>query len=209
MKKYKSTIILTNAIILLTIVAGLLLWNQLPDTIATHFGANNQADGWSSKAFAVFGLPLIMLAAHGICIFATLNDPKRANINDKVMTLILWIVPILSIIVMSQVYIIALGHTVNVGITSNLLIGMIFIVIGNYLPKCRQSYTIGIKIPWTLNSVENWNKTHRMAGFLWIIGGFLYLISTFFTTFWGLFPIILILTLIPAGYSYYLFKKGI
>ena len=69
MKKYKTTIIITTLITLLPIVIGLFLWNKLPDTLATHWGSDGTANGWSSKTFSVFGMPLILTAIHVLCLF--------------------------------------------------------------------------------------------------------------------------------------------
>lgn len=77
MKKYKTTIIITTLITLLPIVIGLFLWNKLPDTLATHWGSDGTANGWSSKTFSVFGMPLILTAIHVLCLFVTLNDPEE------------------------------------------------------------------------------------------------------------------------------------
>ena len=79
MKVSKKTLIITSIIILLPVVFGLVMWNRLPDPMPTHFGADGQADGWSHKSFAVFGLPLIILGAHLLCIFASKTDPKSKN----------------------------------------------------------------------------------------------------------------------------------
>ena len=80
-KQNKKLLLLTSVITLLPVFIGLFLWNQLPDSVATHFGLNNQPDGYSSKAFAVFGLPLILLAVHLVCVVATNIDPKSKDIN--------------------------------------------------------------------------------------------------------------------------------
>ncbi len=88
---------------------------------------------------------------------------------------------------------------------------VLFIIFGNYLPKTKQSYSMGIKLPWTLNSEENWNRTHRLSGFLWVIGGALFLMLTFFG-WWNLYVllgIVLAMALIPTVYSYLLYRKGI
>ena len=88
------------------------------------------------------------------------------------------------------------------------LIGLIFTIIGNYLPKCKQNYTVGIKIPWTLNSEENWNKTHRFAGWLWTFCGVLIMLTGFFGSFWIFLPIVLLMVIAPCAYSYILHRKG-
>lgn len=208
MKKYKKSIILTSIIIILPILAGVVLWNRLPDTIATHFGSDNVPNGWSSKPFTVFGIPLIMLAIHLIGIFATVNDPKKKNISDKIFGFVFWIVPTITVLVMAATYAYELGISVNIGMFVNLLMGILFIVIGNYMPKCKQNYTAGIKIPWTLNSEENWNKTHRLAGWLWVLGGILFLINAFLL--WeSMMAVIIAVAFIPVVYSFVLYKKGI
>ena len=86
--------------------------------------------------------------------------------------------------------------------------GALFVVIGNYLPKCKQSYTVGIKIPWTLNDEENWNKTHRLAGFLWVIGGVVIMATAFLGTFWLFFVVLIPMVIVPFVYSYSLYKKS-
>ena len=85
------------------------------------------------------------------------------------------------------------------------------ILIGNYLPKTKQSYTMGIKLPWTLHSEENWNRTHRMAGFLWVIGGTLMVLISLLHLWqvWMMLVIITVMVLVPTVYSYLLYKKGI
>jgi len=209
MKKYKSTLILTSIITLLPILIGVLLWPQLPDSIATHFNFGNTADGWSSKVFAVFGLPVILLAVHWLSIVFMLNDPKKKNIGDKIFGLMLWVVPAISLITSVLIYCNALGYTLSTGLAANLLLGVLLIVIGNLLPKCKQSYTVGIKLPWTLSSEENWNRTHRLAGWIWVLGGAAYIVNAFFLSKWIFIPTIILMIGIPTAYSFVLYRKGV
>ena len=76
MKRNKNKVILSSIVVLLPMVIGLLIWNQLPKDVATHFSFNGQPDGYSSKEFAVFVLPLIIFVIHLFCIFAVSTDPK-------------------------------------------------------------------------------------------------------------------------------------
>ena len=208
-KKHLKTLILTSILTLLPIVAGLYLWDTLPEQVPSHWDVNGEIDGWSSKPFFVFGLPSIMLAAQWLCVLGTAADPKKANHSDKVLHLVLWIIPVLSIVLSAMTYMITLGHSVRVEVIMPLIIGLIFTIIGNYLPKCKQSYTVGIKIPWTLNSEENWNRTHRFAGRLWLVCGLGIMLTAFFGGFWVFLPIVLIMVLAPMVYSYLLHRKGI
>src|SRR5699024_6732711 len=93
--------------------------------------------------------------------------------------LVFWIIPVVSLIVNGMVFLTALQIEVNVSIAVSALVGIIFIIIGNYLPKLQQNYTAGIKLPWTLNSTENWNRTHRLGGKTFIISGILLILCGF------------------------------
>ncbi len=208
-KKNLKTLIITSIVILLPILAGVILWNQLPEQIPTHWNAAGDVDGWSSKAFAVFGLPCIMLAFQWLCVLGTSADPKKANHPEKVLHLVLWIIPVISVVLFALTYVAAFGNEVQMELVMPLLVGLVLTITGNYLPKCKQNYTIGIKIPWTLHSEENWNKTHRFAGRLWVVCGLALMLTAFFGGFWVFLPIVFVMVLAPCIYSYLLHRKGI
>ena len=206
-KRNKVTLIITSIIILIPIIAGLIMWDQLPDSIAIHWNAEGVADGFSSKAFAVFGFPAFLLAIHWVCTVITSVDPKSKNIDAKPMTLVLWICPVMSLLVGTFVYATALGYELSIEIIMPLIMGALFVFIGNYMPKCSQNYTIGIKIPWTLNDEENWNKTHRFAGILWVIGGVVIMATSLFGSVYIFLGITLAMAFAPMVYSYVYYRK--
>lgn len=209
MKKYKRSLILTSAIAISPILIGLLMWGRLPDRIAVHFGSGNIANGWGSKPLAVFGIPLFMLALHLLCFFATANDPKRKNVNEQLIKWTLWIIPVLSVVCCVSIYAIAVDIKVDIGMIINLLVGLTFLVSGNYMHKLKQNYTVGIKLPWTLHSEENWNRTHRLASWLWIVCGLCFMGNSIVQNTYLLFPVVLVMILVPIIYSFVLYKKGI
>ena len=114
---------------------------------------------------------------------------------------------LLSLLLNSMTYATALGYSVDVALIMPLLMGAMFIVIGNLMPKMRQSYTMGIKLPWTLNNEENWNKTHRFAGKVWVIGGVVLMATAIWGNFWFLLTALVIMVLTPTLYSYLLYQK--
>lgn len=209
-KKYLKTLIITSILDLSPIIIGIILWDRLPDRIATHFGADNTPNGWSSKAVAVFGLPLVIFALEWICMLATKLDPKYRNIDDSVMMkIVLWLMPCLSIMMASITYAYALGKGIQVGFIVILFMGALFVVMGNYLPKCKQSYTMGIKLPWTLNSEENWNRTHRFGGKVWVAAGMIMMLTSFFESPFIMLAVVLVAVITPTVYSYKLYKDGV
>ena len=92
--------------------------------------------------------------------------------------------------------------------TANILVGLMFIIMGNYMSKNRQNYTVGIRIPWTLGNEENWDRTHRFASKLWVIGGIIFVINAFIQSIYVLGIVIFMAGIIPVIYSFVLYKKG-
>jgi uncharacterized membrane protein len=209
MKKYKTTILVTSLVTLCPMFVGLLLWDRLPDRIATHFTFGNVANGWSSKPFAVFAIPLMLLAIQIVCIVATMHDPKRTNINEKILKLLMWIVPVCSLLACLSCYGIALGYRVNIGLIVSVFVGVIFVVIGNYIHKIKQNYTVGIKLPWTLNSEENWNRTHRFASWVFVLAGIGIMVNGVLQLGWLMVVLILLMIFAPILYSFILYRRGI
>ena len=208
-KKNLKVLIITSIIILLPALAGAVLWDRLPDSMPTHWNIAGEVDGWSSKPFAVFGMPLILLAAQWLCVLGTSTDPKKANHSGKILHLVLWIIPVLSVVLQTITYATTLGKNVRMEVVMPIFMGVLFAIIGNYLPKCKQNYTIGIKIPWTLHSEENWNRTHRLAGRIWVLCGLVMIVSGFFGIFYLFFGVLPLMLFVPIVYSYMLHRKGL
>lgn len=206
-KKRKSLILLSSLIILIPMVIGLLLWDRLPDPLPIHWNAAGEIDGYGSRGMAVFFLPLFMLGMHWFCILMTSLDPKSADIGGKSLQLVMWICPFMSLLVCSFVYATALGHSVSINTIMPLLLGAMFLVIGNFLPKYKRNYTIGIKVPWALDNDANWTATHRFAGKVWVIGGALIMATSFL----GSFSLFMVLTFVmafaPIIYSYLYYRN--
>ncbi len=209
LKEYKMSLISGSILTVSPSLAGILLWNRLPEKIATHFDQHNLANGWSSKPMAVFGIPFLLLLIHLFCVFFTANDPKRKNINRRIFTMVLWLVPVVSVITCMSIYGLALGMDIDIGVIVNIMVGIMFIILGNYVHKVKQNYTVGMKLPWTLNSEENWNRTNRMTGWILILSGLLFLMNSLLLKTEIVFAVILLVILVPMIYSFILYKKGI
>jgi len=205
---FDKTTILSTVIILLPIIPALIFYNQIPEVVAIHFNAKGVADGWASRAFAVFALPSLLAALNIFVQFMLLSDPKR-DIHSKLFLLGRWSLAPISIIANTVTLLIALSIKIAIETIIPLAVAILFLIIGNYLPKSKQNYTIGIRIPWTLASEDNWNKTHRLAGWVWTIGS-LILIITIIVGLPALIIFIVIISLmsiIPIVYSYIYYQR--
>lgn len=206
--KRESTISII-ASILIFIFFNLLFYNKMPDSLPTHWNFNSEIDSYGTRFEAMIGIHIFLIAMNIFLCFMLDNDPKNKRQNNFVITISKFSIPAIMFIV----YIITVlsGFGIEVRATNIItpFIGFLLIAIGNYMPKIKRNYTVGIKLPWTLNSDENWRRTHRVGGYSFILAGILFLIMTFFRyEFLILLPILLCL-IIPMIYSFYLYKNGI
>ena len=204
----KKLLLFTSILILLSSLVGCVFWYQLPEKMPTHFNLLGQADGYNHKVFAIFGLPALMLLMHWLLLFLMIKDPKSSNISSKIQVLIYWIIPFVSCLSMISIYGESLGYSMMSGLLAQIFMGVVMIVIGNYLPKTHRNYIIGIRLPWTLESDKNWRKTHRLAGKIWVLGGLLLFLNSFVQlyVYWVFFLTLFFVVIIPSVYSYQLSK---
>ncbi len=208
-KEHKWKAIISSLIPLIPMAVGFLLWDQLPNSMTIHWGADGIADGMGPKLFAVVGLPLIMLILHWVCILITCADPGNKNQTRKATGLIFWILPLCSLFILGIVYSSALGHDFSVTFVPASL-GVLFLIFGNYMPKIKQNHTLGIKVTWTVHDEANWNATHRFAGRVWMIGGLVLLLSIFLPAeafFTVMIVVILVVAVAPFLYSYLFYRN--
>ena len=201
-KKNKWKLILSSAAILLPFFVGLIFWKQLS---ALPGGPN-------AMLTPVMVMPLVLLVFQWICVLLSAKDIKGAEQNQKVFSMVGWIIPAVFWFACGMIYATALGNSVEAAQYSCLLFGILFTVLGNYMPKCKQSFTTGIKIKWTLANEENWYATHRFAGKLWMISGLLVMACTFLPLpagFIVMFVIMAIDCALPVIYSYRYYQKQV
>ena len=206
----KKQLILTSFVIVLPALIGAFFWKALPEQIPTHFGIDGQADGYSSKLFTLVAFPILFVLFQIIALASLERESVKVTVPAKMRKLYAWIVPALSFIVQGSIYANALGIVKNSPTLVTAFLGMLFIVIGNYLPKTKRNHTIGIRIPWTLSDDKNWHKTHRMAGKLWVLGGLLILLESFVQVAmpYVMGVVIAIMIIAPMIYSFLLSRKA-
>lgn len=205
--KIKPAVFIGALVCLLPCILGLIMYKDLPDKMPIHWNMAGEADNFAPKSFAVFGLPLILAVFHFICHIGASFEKKKANYSKALDAMTYWLIPALSLILYPMTLLASKGIDVKIEVIIPCLIGLLLIFVGNFLPKCKPNSTMGIKIPWTLKNEENWNKTHRLAGRLWIAGGIVSIISTFCGYPLLLFVAVAVIVLIPVIYSFSLSRK--
>lgn len=211
-KRDKQQLLITSLVCLLPMLLAAALYSELPGQIAVHWNNAGVADGFLPRAAAAFGLPVLMMLIHLFVQIPLLADPKRGAQSAAVRKLLMWLIPLLSLVLQTVILFIAIGRDIPIVMLVSAGLGLLLMVMGNLLPKSRQNYTVGIRLPWTLDNADNWNKTHRLAGRLWMGGGLLMFCLALAlpqADFGLMLPLglVLVLSIIPMIYSYVLHKR--
>jgi uncharacterized membrane protein len=205
-----SLIVLT--LVAIAVIAGALLWNQLPEQMASHWNANDQVDGYMPKFWGVFLMPLVTLGMFGLFLLLPNIDPLKANIAKFRGAFNLFIL----LITVFMLYIHGLTLAWSLGYQSFRMsaamlpfLGLLFIFVGYMLKQAKRNFFIGIRTPWTLSSDSVWDKTHQLGSVLFMASGVLALAGSLFggmTAFWLLFIPVIGSTLVLVVYSYVLYR---
>ena len=214
-KKYGPWLV--ALMIIAPFIYGALIFPQLPSKIPTHFNIEGKADAWGGPSSIFLG-PGIM-GAVSIFVYVLLSnlkkfDPKKYDeANDTLYKdFAVLTVAFLSILSLIIIYSSTHADQINVGQLILPLVGLSFAGIGWYMPKFKQNYFVGFKLPWTLENVDNWNETHKVAGKIWIYGGLFQVVVTFLLPmkfgFIGFILATAVMVIIPTVFSYRMFKNG-
>jgi uncharacterized membrane protein len=197
----------------LTILAWVIAFPKLPQEVPIHWSFTGEANGYSSKLGAMFTQIGIMTILYVSVAFLPKIDPRKANyplfskgyqiIYNSLLT-IFFVLNVITILI-------GLGYDIPMATMSTLIIGAIFIILGNFMQQVRSNFFIGIRTPWTLSNDEVWKKTHRFGGKIFFGGGVIMIFATFLPSVWKetVLIIVIVATVVaPYAYSYWQFKKG-
>ena len=211
-KKISINNIVQIAMLAISVVLSIYFYQIFPAVVPTHWGISGQVNGWSPRWIGAFLLPAILFVLYFLFDLLPKIDPKKENYADFKKVYSFFKTAIMA--VLFGVYIVAslnaVGVMVSVDFWIPLLVGLLFIALGNYFAKIRNNYFVGIRTPWTLGNEEVWNKTHRLGGKMFVIGGLAMMITGFVPValrFPLLIIIVAMISVVPIIYSYILYRK--
>ena len=173
MKKFKWKIfVITSIVCLLPVLLGIYLWDNLPETMAIHFNIYGEPDNFASKGFVVFGLPMLMVVLQGFCCFINDLNAYKYGERKKFETVTKWIIPCMTVVLQIITLGYGLGWNLDIRKAVSLIVGVIFLVIGNYLPKLDYIKNHDVE-------TEKARKINRFIGYETVGMGRLFLISIF------------------------------
>jgi len=210
----KTGLIWSVAILGITLAISAYAWLKIPagQLIPIHWGLDGQADGFAHKTGGLLAMPLTMLGTVLLFILVSRIEPRQRNIalSAKAYTSI-WVASLaLLAIVHAAIVAVALGWRIDVMIVTQIFLGLLFVVMGNYLGKVRSNFVFGIRTPWTLSSEYSWNISHRFGGKMMVLLGLILLGGVFLndSVIWFvlLFSEMIVITVMLSIYSYILWR---
>lgn len=187
-------------------------WNSLPQQVPIHWNHKGEIDNWGSKVSLIWTLVSLLIVPYLLMLIIPKIDPKNklATMGGKYEQIKLVFLTFLTGLTILIIYSSKNEEIANPN-SILILMGLLFIILGNYFKVIKQNYFIGIKTPWTLENEQIWKMTHRMAGKLWIVGGLLIVILCLILpstmAIWVFLTITILISLIPVGYSYFKYKE--
>ena len=199
-------------IVVAAIVASLAVYPRLPATVSTHWDMLGRPNGWSSRQWGAWVMPLVLLAMAILVRVLPAIDPRGSNYSKFsgafegiIIAVMLFTLGLHIVILMA-----ALGYPVAMARVLPLAIGALLVVIGNLLPRARPNWFVGIRTPWTLSSDRVWEKTHRLGGKMFVGAGLISVLAALLVPTVGyivMFCAIAIVTAIVLIYSYLEWRK--
>lgn len=159
---------------LLPILLGFVLYPKLPNQIPMHWGINGQPNAYTSKLFGILFLPLFLVIVN-LIVQWSFQYAKQTNL--KLERVVVWLLPILSVIFQTITLSEAMGYRLNILVLTMIIVGIMLMLLGNYIPKTRQNKLIGYRINPTQVSPDTWQKTNRLGGIMLVLSGFLLVVS--------------------------------
>lgn len=208
----RLTNILIVTIIVATLVSGLLGWNRLPDPMASHWNFRDEVDGYMSRFWGVFLMPILSAVMFGLFLLVPTIDPLKANIAKFRGTFNVFIL----LVFLFLAYLWKLTMLWNLGFRSFAMsaallpaMGLLFMFVGYLLRKSKRNWFIGIRTPWTLSSDRVWDETHRVGSVLFYASGVLALVGSLFGKFAFVFVLapVMASALILVVYSYVAYRR--
>ena len=207
MKKH----LLPISLMIISAMAWLIFYSSLPEQIPVHWGSNG-VDGYQSKGMAFFTLHALMIGIYLLLIVVPKIDPKKKNYKyfSKAYSITVFSTIGLLFLINMFILLISIGYDIPMENLAGPLVGLLFLIMGNYMQQAKQNFFFGIRTPWTLMDETIWRKTHRLGGKLFMVGGIIMMLTLFLPANYEMFIILSVTALVavvPTAYSYLLFRK--
>jgi uncharacterized membrane protein len=208
----KPVRIMAIAVVVISFAIALYFYPRMPEVMASHWNASGEVNGYMSRFWGLFLMPVISAVLLLLFIAIPNLDPLKKNINTFISYYDLFILVMLLFFVYIHMLTLLwnLGITVNIGRAMAPALGALFFFVGVLVSKSKRNYFIGIRTPWTLSSDKVWEKTHKLGGKLFKAAGILCVLGVFSDEFgiWLVLVPVIAAAIISVVYSYAVFRQS-
>lgn len=207
----KTSAIISFSLIVIALLVGVILYTRLPDPMPSHWNAAGEIDGYMSKFWGIFLMPIITVVLVPLFLIIPRIDPLKANIA-KFRGVFNWFI-VVFVAYMLFVYALtlaaSLGYQFNMTVMLLPVIGLLFIGAGYMMSKAKRNFFIGIRTPWTLSSETVWDETHKLGAKMFMAGGVVTILGVFLgeNGIWLMMFAVLAAAFVPIVYSYILWRR--
>ena len=200
-------------LIVLMIAFAAAVYGRLPEQVPTHFGLSGEPDGWTPRFPGAFLMPLLAVGVYLLLIVLRRIDPRGANYRRFEETW--WVFLNGMALLMTALHVLSLGFAIGWPIAMDravtVTLGLLFVGLGNYMPRLRSNWWMGIRSPWTLESEEVWRETHRVGGWAFVAAGLVVVVAGLLLEpappAWATGIALGIAVLVPLVYSYVAYRR--
>lgn len=203
------TLIVSAVFVVIAVGVAVWLYPHMPMRIPTHWDINGQPNGYSSRFWGAAMWPLLIFGLAALTVVLPRISPKGfgmesfAGVFGLMMLVVQGVVLVHGIAAMLA----GAGHAVPMTIIVHLSLGVLLMVLGNYMGKLRRNFFAGIRTPWTLASEAVWERTHRLASWLFVLAGVVLVVAAPFHAMRLPLGVVLSACLIPVAYSYFIYRR--
>ena len=206
MKKINwNFIIFTCLICLMPICLGLFFYEELPEVMPIHFNIHEQPDNWASKNFTIFGIPIIMAALQMFCCIVSDMAEGKKEKDSKVIKIMKWFIPSATILLYTITILIGLGKKVDVGKCVTLFLGIMFVMMGNYMPKMSYEEAKG-NLKTMPKNEKDYKQMVRLFGYTFVVGGIFMMAAIFISNMAAFIMVLGVCVLVFVEGIYFSFK---
>ncbi|MBX7167565.1 MAG: SdpI family protein [Pirellulales bacterium] len=211
MRTNRRTEVFQLIIILCMFAASAVLWTRAPVRMPVHWNLAGEPDRYAGKVEGLLLMPFMALLSYGLLLLLPRIDPNRIAYDAFAHAYQVIRVALVAFFAAlhAMLLLVAFGYPVNVSLVVPLGIGILFCLLGHFMGTFRPNWFVGVRTPWTLSSETSWNKTHRLAGWLFMVTGFAMFLLAVLHNAWTLAIVLGLVALMVIGlpvYSYFVWR---
>lgn len=207
--KFPRSLLVSVVFVLIALAAAAWLYPRFPAQLPVHWNIHGQIDRYAPRLWVAVMPALVITGLAALMVLLPAISPRKFEIKTfgPIYVILMLATQGVQLVVGLAVLLAGAGYAVPIPTVAMLSVGALFMVLGNYMGKLRKNFFVGIRTPWTLASAGTWERTHRLAGWLFMLGGLMAIVATLARApTWLPLSALLAAALVPCAYSFWIYR---